>query len=353
MVRTGSDIRALRLLEADRRLPPTTITSPSASVVLSPPGAVHQRAVHRAEVDDAEPVVGGPDLGVVARHLRVGEGDRAVGQPADDRDRPRRAGPGARRAARARRRAASAFDDLGVDARSPRFAALVGHDVHLDRPDEVVALVAGVLADRLGELARRARRRSPRSARVSAGARPTAKWLGATVPAHAERAAGVELAHEPATDLDGLEAAAEGLARRCPRPAARACARTAGVPSSDDIPAAVHSLSTARMTSATSRTVLVPCPARASGGIGRRAGFRFLCPQGRGGSSPPSPTLAMSRDIVDRSLRTCRTLASGLVDPVGVDAVFGDVLSVGGEDADVAVVDEHAGLGVLGGLVRC
>ena len=29
---------------------------------------------------------------------------------------------------------------------------------------------------------------------------------------------------------------------------------------------------------------------RASGGIGRRAGFRFLCPQGRGGSTPPSPT---------------------------------------------------------------
>ncbi len=33
------------------------------------------------------------------------------------------------------------------------------------------------------------------------------------------------------------------------------------------------------------------CPvARASGGIGRRAGFRFLCPKGCGGSSPPSPT---------------------------------------------------------------
>src|SRR6201999_1769531 len=29
---------------------------------------------------------------------------------------------------------------------------------------------------------------------------------------------------------------------------------------------------------------------RARGGIGRRAGFRFLCPQGRGGSSPPSRT---------------------------------------------------------------
>src|SRR5690606_34638623 len=30
--------------------------------------------------------------------------------------------------------------------------------------------------------------------------------------------------------------------------------------------------------------------ARASGGIGRRAGFRCQCPQGRGGSSPPSRT---------------------------------------------------------------
>jgi hypothetical protein len=29
---------------------------------------------------------------------------------------------------------------------------------------------------------------------------------------------------------------------------------------------------------------------RASGGIGRRAGFRCLCPKGCGGSSPPSPT---------------------------------------------------------------
>ena len=34
---------------------------------------------------------------------------------------------------------------------------------------------------------------------------------------------------------------------------------------------------------------------RASGGIGRRAGFRFLCPKGCGGSSPPSPTLPAAR----------------------------------------------------------
>ena len=34
---------------------------------------------------------------------------------------------------------------------------------------------------------------------------------------------------------------------------------------------------------------------RASGGIGRRAGFRFLCPKGCGGSSPPSPTPRWAR----------------------------------------------------------
>src|SRR5690625_7580574 len=32
------------------------------------------------------------------------------------------------------------------------------------------------------------------------------------------------------------------------------------------------------------------CATRASGGIGRRAGFRCQCPQGRGGSTPPSRT---------------------------------------------------------------
>jgi hypothetical protein len=34
---------------------------------------------------------------------------------------------------------------------------------------------------------------------------------------------------------------------------------------------------------------------RASGGIGRRAGFRFLCPKGCGGSSPPSRTIRWDR----------------------------------------------------------
>src|SRR5438034_9915306 len=44
----------------------------------------------------------------------------------------------------------------------------------------------------------------------------------------------------------------------------------------------------------------MPSP-RASGGIGRRAGFRFLCPKGRGGSTPPSPTVADDRRCGARS----------------------------------------------------
>src|SRR6185437_10557059 len=64
--------------------------------------------------------------------------------------------------------------------------------------------------------------------------------------------------------------------------AARAFARTVGVPwLTKTLP---------------SDRKWIPAPSvnvqarRASGGIGRRAGFRFLCPKGCGGSSPPSPT---------------------------------------------------------------
>ena len=50
---------------------------------------------------------------------------------------------------------------------------------------------------------------------------------------------------------------------------------------------------------------------RASGGIGRRAGFRFLCPKGCGGSSPPSPTLRWARVHFDAAAATsCRTPGS-------------------------------------------
>ena len=49
---------------------------------------------------------------------------------------------------------------------------------------------------------------------------------------------------------------------------------------------------------------LVTCRTRASGGIGRRAGFRFLCPQGRGGSSPPSRTCLLDTGSAHRRGRS-------------------------------------------------
>ncbi len=42
-------------------------------------------------------------------------------------------------------------------------------------------------------------------------------------------------------------------------------------------------------------TVLIFPGTRASGGIGRRARFRSVCPKGRGGSTPPSRTRSGSR----------------------------------------------------------
>ena len=47
-------------------------------------------------------------------------------------------------------------------------------------------------------------------------------------------------------------------------------------------------------------------PARASGGIGRRAGFRCLCPKGCGGSSPPSPTTTHRADATCAARRAGR-----------------------------------------------
>jgi hypothetical protein len=49
----------------------------------------------------------------------------------------------------------------------------------------------------------------------------------------------------------------------------------------------------------------------------------------------------MSRDIVDRSVKTCRTLVVESVDAFGVHSQFGDEFSVVGEHADIAVFVEE------------
>src|SRR4051812_10723664 len=88
---------------------------------------------------------------------------------------------------------------------------------------------------------------------------------------------------------------------------------------------------------------------RASGGIGRRAGFRFQCPKGRGGSSPPSPThsphslhptppLSLTRpmgrssatETSERVRRNGELRRLGGVEARGVDAV--DRIPIGMDD---------------------
>lgn len=52
-------------------------------------------------------------------------------------------------------------------------------------------------------------------------------------------------------------------------------------------------------------------PKCAGGGIGRRAGFRFQCPKGRGGSTPPSRTdETPGPGFPDRGLALCRWISA-------------------------------------------
>src|SRR5436190_17951247 len=103
---------------------------------------------------------------------------------------------------------------------------------------------------------------------------------------HAEDAhlsLGVELSCHFATDFHGLQPTAEGLPECALHHALEALLE----------PLEAHARSVRRSISRPEplgRADTIRNPLRASGGIGRRAGFRCLCPQGRGGSSPPSPT---------------------------------------------------------------
>ena len=116
--------------------------------------------------------------------------------------------------------------------------------------------------------------------------------LGATCPpAHSEGSARVEHVRDPSPDLDGLQPAAEGLVEGAldqplePALEPLESHATRSVPVTPFAPTF-----TGANTGKDGTTSLVRSPLRASGGIGRRAGFRCLCSQERGGSSPPSPT---------------------------------------------------------------
>ena len=118
--------------------------------------------------------------------LAVGEHERAVG-PVD------------------------AFDDRGVDREIADAGVRVGDELDLDRTDEAVVGLARVLTDRVGELADQRIVEALEPGEVGFG-HVHGEVVGDDGAADAERAARVELADEPATDLDGLQAAAKRLA---------------------------------------------------------------------------------------------------------------------------------------------
>jgi hypothetical protein len=128
----------------------------------------------------------------------------------------------------------------------------------------------------------------------------------------------IHLAGQPAADLDRLEAASKRLGQRTLHQTLEALLKLleshclpeitgrgprTGIHRASDLVTPVRAAGPRRR-----RDYCWPVT-RASGGIGRRAGFRFLCPKGCAGSSPASPTT--SREIArfaDRRGRPDRLL---------------------------------------------
>ena len=115
--------------------------------------AVQEGAVGGAQVVDHEPAARTVDLGVMAAGVAVVDDDPAIGQTADQVAPVAELDPVAgRHHDRARPPARLALLDLGRDAEPARLERVVDTQVDGDRAHEVVALLAGVLANGLDEL---------------------------------------------------------------------------------------------------------------------------------------------------------------------------------------------------------
>ena len=214
-------------------------------------------------------------------------------------------------------------------------------------PEELVALVAGVLPGGFGELAGEGVGERLEALGVGGGEVDADVVRRDEAAAHAEGAAVVEHADHAVPDLDGLEPAAEGLVER----ALDQPLEPALEPLESHVTSALGARSRLSFSGRDTRSTVVrsrgrgvclgrectggscrfrgsvnracapltPNPdeltesgaqphwyaasPRASGGIGRRGGFRCLCPKGCGGSSPPSPT-GLCRSSRTRRLQT-------------------------------------------------
>ena len=158
--------------------------------------------------------------------------------------------------------------------RSPMRALRIDGERDADRTDEVVLRLARVITGGFAELARRVSRGIRRSARSRLRTTLTMKSFGTTVP----RTPSVRPMSISRTRRRPISTGCRPLRNALPNP-----------PSTSR-----SSLRSNRWSPIASDRICCLWAnlvrSRASGGIGRRAGFRFLCPQGRGGSSPPSRT---------------------------------------------------------------
>ena len=79
----------------------------------------------------------------------------------------------------------------------------IGDHRHLDRPHEVILRLPGAVAHRVGELGHQRIVEALEALEVGFGD-VHHEMIGHHGAAHTEGSTGVELAHEPTTDLDGL-----------------------------------------------------------------------------------------------------------------------------------------------------
>ena len=145
--------------------------------------------------------------------LRIGERHRAVGEAPDRRRLVGERNPPAVGQDERGGPPALALLDGRLDPQVALAALRVFGEVDRDRPDEVIVLVAGVLAGGVGELARE--RVAERREALGVGRRQHDREVVRRDDAvHTDRASGVELLHEPSSDLERLEPAAERLGER-------------------------------------------------------------------------------------------------------------------------------------------
>ena len=171
----------------------------------------------------------------------------------------------------------------------------------VDVADEPVALVAGVVAGGVGELGAE-RVVDVGELGVVVVAEVHGEGVGDDLVAlDVDVAGGVDLADEAPADLDRADAGLEDAAEHALHQVLESAFEAAGTHGRPRYRPAAVPLAPGRRSrwSGVGPVAKVgELVTRASGGIGRRGGFRFLCPKGRGGSSPPSPTEPNSSEAV-------------------------------------------------------